>query len=925
MTRSATETAGERLNRKRLKCLRDAYALSVEDVLDRLQASVEKGLDPTEVRRRQRVFGPNSLREPRSKSLLSILLDQLKSLIVVLLLVAVGLSAVYGYFAEAAAIVAVIAINTAIGFFTELRALRSMEALRRFSVITTKVRRNGQIVEISAKGLVPGDIVVIEGGDIVAADLRLIEASKLQCDESILTGESLPIAKDIDPLAPDVGLPDRTSMLFQGTAVTRGSGEGVVVATGVATELGQIASLVEQGEEGETPLERRIDHLSRQLAWATLGLATVIGLVGILTGKSPFLMVETAIALAVAAVPEGLPMVSTLALARGMWRMVRRNALIERLAAVETLGATTVILTDKTGTLTANRMTAVHIAVPAGDILVHPPDTEGKGWFFRNGAPFDLAQDAVARAVIEVGVLCNNAALAQGPEDAAEAEAVGDPTEVALLQLGANATIYREDLLKSRPELREEAFDPELKMMATVHQSDSRCFVAVKGAPEALLDRVDQVAGPTGSETVTDAQRSRWHERSHALAEQGLRVLAIASKVAECTEEPVYEGLTLLGLVGLHDPPRQDVAPAVAACKRAGIRVVMVTGDHAVTAQKIAAAVGIQDRTEVPAIEGRALATPSELSDVDRQRLLDAMVFARVSPKQKLDLLSLYQSAGAVVAMTGDGVNDAPALQKADIGIAMGQRGSQVAREASDMVLQDDAFGTIVVAIAQGRVIFANIRKFIIYLLSCNLSEIMVVGLAFLSGLPVPILPLQILYLNLVTDVFPAFALGAGEGEADIMKRRPRDPKEQLLSRRHWIAIVAYSAIITAATLAAFGLAMHLLGEDEEGAVTISFLTLALSQLWHVFNMRDAGTPFLRNEITRNPYVWGAVLVCIGLLLCAIYLPVLSTVLGLSPPAAEGWWLAITFSLIPWFCGQVAQSVRAPANANPSHHRGEIR
>ena len=449
MNRIATETADERSNGKRPEPLSDAFALSVEAVLERLRVSVESGLDPTEVRRRQRVFGPNSLREPRSKGLVSILLDQLKSLIVILLTVAAGLSSLYGHFAEAAAIVAVIVINTVIGFFTELRALRSMEALRRLSVITAKVRRNGQTAMISAKHLVPGDIVMIEGGDIVGADLRLIEASKLQCDESILTGESLPIVKQIDSLAQDLALPDRTNMLFQGTAVTRGSGEGVVVATASATNLGQIASLVEQGEEGETPLEMRIDQLSRQLVWATLGLATVIGVVGILTGKSPFLMVETAIALAVAAVPEGLPMVSTLALARGMWRMVRRNALIERLAAVETLGATTVILTDKTGTLTANRMTAVHVAVSTGDILVHPPAIEGEGYFFRNDAPVDLAQDAMACALIEAGVLCNNAALQQSTEGESESEAIGDPTEVALLRLGARAEVYRKDLLKS--------------------------------------------------------------------------------------------------------------------------------------------------------------------------------------------------------------------------------------------------------------------------------------------------------------------------------------------------------------------------------------------------------------------------------------------------------------------------------------------
>jgi Ca2+-transporting ATPase len=889
--------------------------MSAEAVLGRLRVSVENGLDPSEVRRRQRVFGLNSLREPRPKGLFSILLDQLKSLIVVLLTVAAGLSFLYGHFAEAAAIVAVIVINTAIGFFTELRALRSMEALRRLSVITAKVRRDGQVAEIPAKRLVPGDIVLVEGGDIVGADLRLIEASKLQCDQSILTGESLPIMKHIDPLAQDLALPDQTNMLFQGTAVTRGSGEGVVVATGIATELGQIASLVGEGEEGETPLERRIDHLSRQLVWATLGLAAVIGTVGILTGKPPILMVETAIALAVAAVPEGLPMVSTLALARGMWRMVRRNALIERLAAVETLGTTTVILTDKTGTLTVNRMTAVHIAVPTGDVLVGPSDAGRDAGFTSNGVPLEVDQDTMVRAVIEVGVLCNNAVLSPSSEVNPKAKSVGDPTEVALLNLGARTSIFREDLLKTRPELLEEAFDPELKMMATVHQSDGRCFVAVKGAPEALLNCVSHVADPAGSKVLSNAERAQWHEKGEHLAARGLRVLAIAFKVTDRADDPVYSDLTLLGLVGLHDPPREDVAPAIAACKRAGIRVVMVTGDHAVTAQKIAAAVGIQDRTDLPAIEGRELAIPSELSEADRQRLLDTMVFARVSPKQKLDLISLYQSAGAVVAMTGDGVNDAPALQKADIGVAMGQRGSQVAREASDMVLQDDAFGTIVLAIAQGRVIFANIRKFIIYLLSCNLSEIMVVGLAFLSGLPVPILPLQILYLNLVTDVFPAFALGAGEGEADIMDRRPRDPKEQIVSRRHWSAIVVYSTIITAATLAAFGLAMYLLGEDEERAVTISFLTLALSQVWHVFNMRDAGTPFLRNEVTRNPYVWGAVVICVGLLLSAIYLPVLATILGLSPPSAEGWGLAVGFSLVPWLFGQLALTIRSHESA----------
>lgn len=901
-----------------LQPLQSAHTLSTREILDHLQSSAEAGLREKDVQRRRRRFGPNRLRESKPKGAALILYDQFKSLIVLLLGVAACLSFLFEQWAEGSAIAVVILINAAIGFFTELRAVRSMEALRRLSVVFAKVRRDGRVAEIPAQALVPGDIVLVEGGDIVSADLRLIEASKLQCDESVLTGESLPIVKHTEPLAQAVLLPDRVNMAFQGTAVTRGSGEGVVVATGMATELGQIASLVERAEEPETPLERRIDHLSRQLVWATLGLAAIIGVLGVLTGKPPVLMVETAIALAVAAVPEGLPMVATLALARGMWRMARRNALIERLSAVETLGATTVIMTDKTGTMTENRMTVTTVALPSGDVSVAPSVTPSGSPFTKQGAPLDPSQDAVLRQLLDVCVLCNNASLTPDRERPDEMTAVGDPMEAALLVLGAKAGIERHEFLKARPEIQEEAFDPELKMMATVHETSAGYFVAVKGAPEALLDHVTHIASPAGPKPVSEADRAAWHEKSAHLANEGLRVLALASKTTDAVDEPVYRGLTFLGLVGLYDPPRDDVADAIAACKHAGIRVVMVTGDHAVTARQVAVAVGLVDRDERLVTEAGDLKAPESLSEPERQRLLQSSIFARVSPKQKLDLISLHRGAGAIVAMTGDGVNDAPALRKADIGIAMGQRGSQVAREAADMVLRDDAFGTIVAAVAQGRVIFANIRKFIVYLLSCNLSEILVVGLAALSGLPLPILPLQILYLNLVTDVFPAFALGAGEGEADVMERQPRDPKEPLLPGRQWVAIVAYGAGITAATLVSFMLSITTLGLTPDRAVTISFLTLALSQLWHVFNMRDVGTRFLRNEITRNGYVWAAIVLCLGLLLGAVYVPGLAEILSLSAPSAGGWWLAISLSLGPWAIGQVAKTRPAAKHMVPS-------
>jgi len=897
--------------------LAEAHTLSPEEALERLRCSRTSGLSTADAVDRRRRFGANSIEERRPVGAVRILLNQFESLIVLLLGVAAGLSILFGQWPEGLAIVVVIVINAAIGFLTELKAVRTMEGLRGLSVVHANVRRDGRVIEIPANELVPGDIVLLKDGDVVSADLRLIEASKLQLDEAVLTGESLPITKHTGALALSVELPDRTNMAYQGTAVTRGAGEGVVVATGMATELGQIASLVEEVEESETPLERRIENLSRQLVWTTLGLVVLIGAVGVATGKPPLLMIETAIALAVAAVPEGLPMVATLALARGMWRMAHRNALIERLAAVETLGATTVILTDKTGIMTENRMTVTHLSLPSGDIEVDPSWPPSARPFTREGRSVDPSHDNALRQALETTVLCNDAVVSRDPENPEQLTSLGDPMETALLVLGMKAGIERHELLTLKPEVREEAFDPELKLMATVHKTREGYAVAVKGAPETLIDRASYVVSPDGELPMSEVERSAWHEKSADLARRGLRVLGLAAKTTQLADAPVFGDLVFLGLVGFHDPPRSDVADAIAACKEAGIRVVMATGDHAVTAQEVANAVGLTDHGARPVVQGGDLKLGLELSDTNRRELLNTTVFARVTPRQKLDLIALHQDAGEVVAMTGDGVNDAPALRKADIGIAMGRRGSQVAREAADMVLRDDAFATIVAAIAEGRVIFANIRKFIVYLLSCNLSEILVVGLASLSGMPLPLLPLQILYLNLVTDVFPAFALGAGEGEADVMKRRPRDPAEPVLAKPQWIAIVGHGASITAATLASFALSITALGMTPDSAVTISFLTLAFCQLWHVFNMRDAGTNPLRNEITRNRYVWAAIVLCVCLIVAAVYLPGLAAVLGLTPPPAQGWWLSLGLSLAPWLVGQAVKGGRRSRTDRP--------
>ena len=618
-----------------------------------------------------------------------------------------------------------------------------------------------------------------------------------------------------------------------------------------------------------------------------------------------------------------------------MWRMARRNALINRLAAVETLGATTLIFTDKTGTLTENRMTVRRFWLPAGRYRVEGEGLDLDGAFRREGdgdgeglgggeegSEVSPTEAPALRAALEVGVLCNNAALEAASGEAENGErgdqnggsgldATGDPLEVALLVAGAKAGLRRSELLEQAPEEREEAFDRETQMMATFHRLDGRFQVAVKGAGEKVLEAATSLRTADGREELTAELRERWLERNRRMAADGLRVLALAEKETGSAGDDPYRELTFLGLVGLRDPPRREVRPALDACRRAGVRVVMVTGDQPATAAAIAGAVGlVPEDEEACTVVGSDLRSLDSTSEEEREELRRVPIFARVDPAQKLDLIALHQEAGEIVAMTGDGVNDAPALKKADIGIAMGRRGTQVAQEAADMVLRDDAFASIVAAVEQGRVIFGNIRRFVRYLLSCNVSEIMIVAGATAFDAPLPILPLQILFLNLVTDVFPALALAFGEGETAVLARPPRDPDEPLLARRHWLGIAGYGLLITLSVLGALALALGGLGFDDRQAVTVSFLTLALAQLWHVFTMRDRGSHPLRNDVVRNPWVWGALALCAGLLLAAVYLPGLAEVLGLVPPGARGWALAIGLSLVPWAVGMVLRSRR---------------
>ncbi|MBT8103486.1 MAG: cation-transporting P-type ATPase [Gammaproteobacteria bacterium] len=884
-----------------------AWSQGADVVLETLSVDPDVGLGADEVLKRQRTFGRNELETTRPRHGVSILLAQFRSIVVILLLVAGALAFLFSDFAEGIAIFAVILINALIGFLTEWRAVRSMEALRGFVRVDCVVLRSGKVCTTAAEQLVPGDIVLFEAGDLVVADMRLIAASKLTIDESTMTGESLPVHKHTEKLDEETPVLDRQNMAFKGTSVTRGSGKGVVVGTGKTTEFGKIFEQVAHARAQQTPLEKRLNALGARLAWAIIGIAVVIAFVGILSGRELFLAIEVAIALSVAAIPEGLAIVATIALARGMWRMAKRNALITRLSAVETLGATSVILTDKTGTLTENRMAVSTVRLAGADVSVEGAERRARGTFHVDGREADERAAALLDELLETAALCNNASLNLADEE--QQAGIGDPTEVALLFAASARGIWRHELLKTVPEIHEDPFDPDSKRMATWHRDSGGLLVAVKGAPETVIPRCVTIRSANGDRPLDAASRHDWLLRAEQLGEKGLRTIAVAKKSSDDEKADPYSQLVLLGIVGMQDPARDGVDLAIRRCHEAGISVVMVTGDHAATARNIATATGVVSASLGPE---RFLGGPEVdqlFADSRTEELLGARVFSRVTPEQKLRLIDLYQQNGHVVAMTGDGVNDAPALKKADIGVAMGLRGTAVAKEAAVMVLQDDEFNTIVSAVAYGRGIFGNIRKFVVYLLSCNTSEVLVVSIATIAGAPLPLLPLQILFLNLVTDVFPALALGVGEGSQLLMTKPPRPATERVLTRKHWILIGLHGVIMAAAVLAAMATSFYYLGFNQQQAVTVAFGTLALAQMWHVFNMRDDIKRVIDNEITRNRWIWAALAICLVLVLAAVYLPPLRDVLKLTAPGVWGWAVILPASLVPLLAAPIVSKV----------------
>ncbi|AGT31479.1 ATPase [Geobacillus genomosp. 3] len=877
------------------------HTLAANDVAQEAKTNVRTGLTAAEAEKRLRQFGHNELAEGKATPAIVVFFRQFQDFMVLVLLLATVVSAFLGEYVDAVAIVVIVIMNAVLGFIQERRAEKSLAALKRLSAPQAVVLRGGEWVKIPARDLVVGDVVRLASGDRVGADVRLIEASGLEIEESALTGESVPAAKSAAPLHTEqASLGDLHNMAFMGTLVTRGSGIGIVIATGMKTAMGQIAAMLEEADAGMTPLQRRLEQLGKILLVVALALTAAVVAVGVVQGHDMYDMFLAGVSLAVAAIPEGLPAIVTVVLALGVQRMIKRNAIVRKLPAVETLGCASVICSDKTGTMTENMMTVTQVWTGGRTFAVSGVGVETDGKFSERGQAVDPNRIPALRRLLVMAALCNDSEV---KEEGGRRYVDGDPTEGALLVAAEKAGVTKTELLRDYIVEREFPFDSERKMMTViVRDRNGRRFVVTKGAPDVLLERADRLEWNGREQALTPAWKEAVEKAVHGMAASALRTIAVAYRPLAATERIQSEKeaetkLQFLGVAGMIDPPRPEVKQAVARCKEAGMKTVMITGDHVLTATAIAKQLGVLPPGG-KVMDGAAL---SKLSVDELEREVDDIyVFARVSPEHKLKIVNAFKRRGHIVAMTGDGVNDAPALKAADIGVAMGRSGTEVAKEAASLVLLDDNFATIEAAIEEGRNIYENIRKFIRYLLASNVGEILVMLFAMLLALPLPLVPIQILWVNLVTDGLPAMALGLDRPEENVMKRPPRRPDEGVFARGLGWKIISRGFLIGIVTLAAFLTAYERSGADLVYAQTAAFATLVLAQLIHVFDCRCDRSVFDRSPF-GNMYLVAAVLVSLLLLLVVIYYPPLGAVFHTKPLAVIDWLLIVGLSALPTF------------------------
>jgi P-type Ca2+ transporter type 2C len=907
------------------------HALEAEEVLHELNTRVGQGLSTADVERRMKEYGPNQLTEAPPTTFWQMLWEQFNNFVVILLIVAAIISAVLGDYIEAGAIMAIVILNAGLGVIQERRAEQALAALRRLAAPEAHVLRDGTRQTVPAHQLVPGDVVLLEAGNYVPADVRLVEAINLRVEEAALTGESVPVQKDASALLEsDIPLGDRKNTAFMGTLVNYGRGKGVVVNTGMRTQIGMIAEMLQSVQQEPTPLQRRLDQLGKTLGWAALAVCAMVFLVGWIRGFNPVEMFLIAVSLAIAAVPEGLPAVVTISLALGMREMIKRHALIRRLSSVETLGSATVICSDKTGTLTQNEMTATRMWVDGKFIEISGSGYAPNGDFSLDGKSVDLVEYPATLTALWVAALNNDADLETtgSSEKRATYRIVGDPTEGALIVAAAKAGATSRGLNEAYPRIQEIPFDSARKRMSTIHaiqnprpedispfyDSQNREWhaITVKGAPDVVLDlcthyqRMDDYTMPLDEE-----QRMRILSANDVMTQDALRVLGVAYRITPqapdvSNSQEVEKDLVFVGLIGMIDPPRNEVPIALEKARKAGIRTVMITGDYPNTARAIAESIGLLE-------PGHQVLTGPELNKLDNATLQSQVgytdVFARVSPEHKMRIVEALRAIGQVVAMTGDGVNDAPSIKRSDIGVAMGITGTDVAKESADMVLTDDNYASIVSAVEQGRVIYSNIRKFVYYLLSCNLAEIAVIFLGTLFTRGSPLTAIQLLWLNLITDGAPALALGTEKGDPDIMDQPPRPPSEPIINRFMQIGIAVQTIAITAVTLGAYliGLAAH--PEQPEFAETMAFVTLSFSELLRAYTARSERYPVYKIGIFGNRNMNLGVLSSFILLLAVIYIPFLQPIFNTTTLGWAQWELVLPLLFIPSLAAEVTKFV----------------